>query len=147
MKLFSLLLLSGAVAAGSHMWHTHQSARWLNDPDSYGAGAFVPAMMPREAQRDTVLIVAPIDCPRNAARTRRSQALAQALTRMRVPNEVKTNISFQWDVRDADAQANYKRTTAVLNDGPPIVFINGMAKAAPSPEEVADIVQHRQRGS
>jgi len=60
---------------------------------------------------------------------------------------VKTNISFQWDVRDADAQANYKRTTAVLNDGPPIVFINGMAKAAPSPEEVADIVQHRQRGS
>jgi len=35
----------------------------------------------------------------------------------------------------------------VLNDGPPIVFINGMAKAAPSPEEVADIVQHRQRGS
>jgi hypothetical protein len=49
MKLFSFLLLSGAVAAGTHMWRAHQSARWIDDPNSYGAGAFVPALMPREA--------------------------------------------------------------------------------------------------
>jgi hypothetical protein len=128
---------------GYQQWHTH---RHFDRPDGYGAGQFVHSSMPTQAARDTVLILAPVNCPANAERTRRSQALAQELTRRGIPNQVTLSIAFKVD-RTTDVQAENARTGALMEAGPPVVFINGMAKANPSPEEVADVFQRTRSGT
>jgi hypothetical protein len=56
----------------------------LHGVNTHAHGPFVAAAMPREAARDTVLIVAPIKCPQNAARYQKAEALARELTRIGV---------------------------------------------------------------
>jgi hypothetical protein len=142
MKLVQSVILCSTAVLGYHLWHVHRSSP-VPPPatDSYSAEGFVKTAMPQEAQGSAVLIVAPVDCPRNAARTRSALALAQELTRLGIASTMTTHVSFRWNTRDPDARASTDRAQAVLRDGPPVVFVNGMAKSNPSADDVARVLQ------
>lgn len=53
-------------------------------------------------------------------------------------------VSFTGAWRDDPAM---ERLQAVMEAGPPVVFVNGMSKANPSPEEVEEIFRRTRSGS
>ena len=142
MRLFKVLMLIGAVGAAYHLSHARTGFPAL--PDGYSPGQFVAAAMPQEASGNTVLIVAPVNCRANAARTQRANALADELTRRGIPNRMSTQISFRVSGPGAVDRTGMKATEAVLEAGPPVVFVNGLGKANPSPDEVAEVYRRTQ---
>jgi hypothetical protein len=132
------LLLVACVAVGvHHFWAKHLAAK--STPISYQAnpGEFIHTAMPSGAKQNTVLILAPLNCPSLAAK--RADSLAQQLTRMGIPNSRGNNFSLRVNNPSAEAQADMKRAGEVLQGEIPAVFINGMGKANPSAEEVAAV--------
>jgi hypothetical protein len=132
------LLLVLCVAVGvHHFWAKHQAV--MSTPMAYQAspGEFVHTAMPGGAKPNTVLILAPLNCPSLAAK--RADSLAQRLTRMGIPNSRGNSFSLRVNNPSAEAQAEMKRAADVLQGEIPAVFINGMGKANPSAEEVATV--------
>ncbi|TAK76624.1 MAG: hypothetical protein EPO12_16235 [Aquabacterium sp.] len=136
MSFVRILLLIGAVGLGWHEWQKHQAdkIRAVADAGTSATG-FVPTAMPTVAKRNVVLILAPIDCPSDAAQ--RADALASELTRRGIPNERGASFSLSLNDPNAEERAAADRAVAVLNGTIPAVFINGMGKANPSADEVA----------
>lgn len=130
-----LLILLAALGFGFHLWQQHQRAGTLTSAQA-SPGGFVPAAMPDGASPGTVLILAPVNCPSDAAQ--RADALAAALTRMGVPNVRGDRFALNFSNPSDEERAAADRAVAVLNGTIPAVFVNGMAKANPSAEEVAE---------
>jgi hypothetical protein len=132
---FAKLALVAAIGwGGMHLWNAHARAvldRELSAAaDSYG---FVPVAPPDGVPSDSVLILAALNCPSEQAQ--RADAMAKRLGEMGIPAQRANNYSITHVTRDQIPLIN--RTSAVLEGTIPIVFVNGMAKANPTVEEVA----------
>lgn len=130
-----LLLLVGALGLGWHLWQEHKSDKQMAEARSGSAAGFMTTAMPSVARHNVVLILAPVDCPSEAAQ--RADALASELTRRGIPNERSSSFSLSMDNPSAEQRAAIDRAVAVLNGEIPAVFINGMGKSNPSADDVA----------
>jgi hypothetical protein len=123
------------VAGGVHVWHGHQrsvAARQLEAlADSNG---FIPVQMPDGVPRDTVLILAPMNCPSDAAK--RADTLASRLSSMGIPNVRRNNYSIARVT--PDQMPGIQHAAALRDQGEiPLVMINGKGKGNPTADEVA----------
>lgn len=131
-----LLIVLAALGFGFHLWQQHQSSARLEAGASPSPGGFVDTAMPQGAKPDTVLILAPLNCPSEAAQ--RAEALAAELDRMGVPHVRGDSFSLNFSNPSEQERASADRAVAVLNGTIPAVFVNGRGKANPSAQEVAD---------
>lgn len=94
---------------------------------------FVPVQPPVGARPDTVVILAPLNCPRAGAR--RADALAKYLTEHGVPNLR----SAEYAVAGAGTDAMLMKATAAIATGTlPVVLVNGRGEDNPAPWQVVD---------
>jgi hypothetical protein len=129
-------LLFGAAAAlvSVHLWHAHQDAALARQLNMLSDGkGFIAVQMPDNVPRDTVGILAPVNCPSLAAQ--RADALARFLSARGIPN-VRTS-SYTVARPTPDMKPGLDAAFS-LSDDPPVVLINGRGKANPSAQEVVD---------
>jgi hypothetical protein len=137
MKVVKALMILAAAGYSYHAWQQHNHARELAGDFRYSSGNFRSVAMPDGAERNRVLILAPLNCPSTAAK--RADALAAKLDQMGIPNTRSNTFHLHYDTRSADERAAAQHASEVLGGEIPAVFINGMGKANPSPDEVAEI--------
>ncbi len=129
MNLLKYLLII-AVMVGAYK---HFSERFRGEDTSTSPNGFVPVQMPDDGKEDTVLILAPLNCPSDEAK--RADALAARLDEMGIPN--RRSSSYHVFNPRPERMGAVERATEIFRRGAPAVFINGMAKSNPSAEEVA----------
>lgn len=134
MSIVRVLILLGAAGLGWHVWQERRAGEQLAAARSPTTG-FVSTAMPSAARTNVVLILAPVNCPSEAAQ--RADALASELTRRGIPNQRGDSFSLSMNDPSAEERAAGERAVAVLNGEIPAVFINGMGKANPTADEVA----------
>jgi hypothetical protein len=135
------LLLIGLIAVGGvvRVWHGHERAVSARELEAIAdSNGFVPVQMPDGAARDTVLILAPLNCP--SAGAKRADALVARLNALGIPN-VRTN-QYAISTTTRDMQSGIKHAAAVMNGEIPAVMINGRGKANPTADEVAMEYRH-----
>lgn len=123
------------VAGGVHVWHGHQRAAAVRELEALAdSNGFVPVQMPDGVPRDTVLILAPMNCPSDAAK--RADTLAARLSAIGIPNVRRNNYSI---ARVTPDEMPGIRHAAALRDQEqiPLVMINGKGKGNPTVDEVA----------
>jgi hypothetical protein len=137
----TLLVAACASLIGAHLWHSHQQAVFSRQLQAMAdVDGFVPVAAPVNARPDTVVILAPINCPRAGAQ--RAAALAKYLTEHGVPN-VRSN---EYAVAGAGADARLMRATAAIATGTlPVVLFNGRGEDNPAPWQVVDEYRGVQR--
>lgn len=119
-----------ALLAAAAVW-------WWNGRTDMGPvspNGFVTATMPDGAPANTVVILAPQNCPSDAAQ--RAARLAQGLTDAGVPNILRSSYSVDIEDPTDEQQQGMERAVAVMNGEIPAVFVKGMAKANPTVEQV-----------
>jgi hypothetical protein len=128
------LMIAVLTGVAVHLWTTHQRSVFersvLATADTNG---FVAVQMPDGAPPDTALILAALNCPSAAAK--RADAMAKRLTEMGIPNRRSGSYSVAAATREQ--MPLLTRTSIVLQGEIPVIFINGMAKANPTVDEVA----------
>ena len=132
MALARLLILVGLIGFAWHWWGERRTA--VETAEATSPTGFVSAAMPAEATPNTVLILAPLNCPSDGAQ--RADRLADELTSRNIPVRRASRFSLQAEGGDEDLRARVDRSVAVLNGEIPAVFVNGMAKSNPSVEDV-----------
>ena len=132
MRTLKVLAAIAALAIGVHVWHgRHGLTRdMLALADSNG---FVPVQMPDGSARDTVLILAPVNCPSDGAK--RADALSSRLRELGIPNIRSSQYSVS-SLTQGNCEG-VKRAFAVMNGQIPAVMLNGRGKANPTADEVA----------
>jgi hypothetical protein len=131
-RTLKVLAAIAALAIGVHVWHgRHGPTRdMLALADSNG---FVPVQMPDGSTRDTVLILAPVNCPSDGAK--RGDALSSRLRELGIPNIRSSQYSVS--TLTQGNREGVKRAFAVMNGQIPAVMLNGRGKANPTANEVA----------
>lgn len=136
-------LLAAACAAllGVHLWHSHRQAVFARQLQRMAdVNGFVPVAPPANARPGTVVILAPINCPRAGAQ--RAAALANHLSEHGIPN-VRSN---EYAVTGAAADALLMKSTAAIATGTlPVVLFNGRGEDNPEPWRVVDEYRGAQR--
>lgn len=134
MNLTKFMVLVAALGGGYHLWNAHQHARLeralLASANSNG---FIEVRMPDAAPPHTVLVFAPMHCPKEGAR--RADAMARQLSAMGIPN-IRTS-EYRARGFSPDEKTLMDRTTAVLGGAIPAVMIDGKGKSNPTIDEVA----------
>jgi len=105
-----------------------------NQNDAQSANGFIPATMPAGANTNTVMILAPLNCPSEGAQ--RAILLEAQLTHLGIPNVRTSHYSINIKNPTQEQQDAVQRALNVLNGEIPAVFINGMAKSNPTIDEV-----------
>jgi hypothetical protein len=139
-----LLIVLGAAGFVFQWWkghagREHHGARAIamtqsTDGRQASANGFIDAAMPDGAKPGTVLVFAPVNCPSEAAQ--RADALAEQLTRLGIPTVRSSSYSASVTSPSAEQRERVERAVSVIQGEIPAVFINGMAKANPSVDEV-----------
>ncbi|MFZ1905336.1 MAG: hypothetical protein WAU56_08090 [Steroidobacteraceae bacterium] len=130
----ALVIAAVVLAGGAHVWQSHQRAAAARELQALAdSNGFVPVQMPDGTPRDTVLILAPLNCPSAAAK--RAEALAARLSKMGIPNVRRNNYSISNPT--PDELAGIKRAYALSGGEIPVVMINGRAKDNPTADEIA----------
>ena len=137
MNIFRLLILVGLVGASVAFWHKHSDGKALKAMAT--ANGFLPVPMPDGAARNTVLVFAPLNCPREGAQ--RAKALVQKLNDLGIANVMTDHYGAQVFEPNAETEAAYKRLNAVMSGEIPIVLVNGVGKANPTVDEVVSEVR------
>jgi hypothetical protein len=127
-----LLVVVALVAAGVHWWQAHSEEKALRALTT--AGGFLPVPMPEGAARNTVMVFAPLNCPREGAQ--RARAMVQKLNDLGIANVMMDHYGAQVFEPSPEAEAAFKRLNVVMTGEIPIVLINGMGKANPTVDEV-----------
>jgi hypothetical protein len=124
------LLVTAVIASVAYAWHQprHAVGRETSGDDPDG---FVAVATSTDAPSNTVVILAPRNCP--SAQAKRADVMAEQLSQMGIPS---TRLDH-YSVRTPMSQPLMSNTNAVLGGKAPIVVINGMAKANPKVSEVA----------
>lgn len=132
MRSLKILAAIAALAIGVHVWHgRHGLTRdMLALADSNG---FVPVQMPDGSAPDTVLILAPVNCPSDGAK--RADTLSSRLRELGIPNIRSSQYSVS-SLTQGNREG-VKRAFAVMNGQIPAVMLNGRGKANPTADEVA----------
>lgn len=128
MRTLATVLLAIALYGAYDWWHDRSAAAELAARTS--ANGFVPVEMPGGVARNTVLVLAPRNCPSEQAQ--RTEALVAELTSQGIP--VMRGDSFEFDVADPTPEqiAGIDRTITVFKSGAPAVFVNGMGMSNPT---------------
>jgi hypothetical protein len=130
-----LLIAVAVIGLSVHLWHVHQRNALAREMDAFeDSNGFVPVQMPNGAPRDTVVILAPVNCPSDGAQ--RADALARRLSALGIPN-VRSN-QYRASGVNLENRSNLERAVAVLKGDVPAVFINGKGKSNPTADEVTD---------
>ncbi len=137
MRYAAALLMAGVAL---YQWMKPDPMLAIASPDS--PGGFAEVWMPEQARPGTVLILAPQNCPSDAAK--RAEDMATQLTQLGIPNRVSSHASLSFRNIGEDEFAAVKRSETVLNGTIPAVFFNGMGKANPSVAEV--VAEFRRTG-
>lgn len=130
MRVLMILLLACGLYGGYQWW---QDRPGKVDMATVGASDFVQIEMPGGVARNTVLVLAPPNCPSEQAE--RTDALVRELTRAGIP--VKRDSGFDFDVANPTAEQieRIDRTVAVFKRGAPAVFVNGLGMSNPTVEQ------------
>lgn len=145
MRLWMILLLALGLVGGYNWW----SKRAPSGPTAITASSgvnsngFVSVEMPGDGTRNTVLVLAPPNCPSEQAQ--RAEALIQALKDHGIPVARGSSISFELTNPSAEQRAAVDRTIEVFKQGAPAVFINGMGMSNPSFAQVAAVYEETRR--
>lgn len=141
MNFLRFLVVIGLVGYGYNWWNTKATAE--SEAESRSPVGFVSAVMPDGARPNTVIILAPENCPSDAAQ--RADSLAIRLTQAGIPNT--RSASYSANIVDATKEQNaeIQRAINIIKDEVPAVFVNGMAKANPSFDEV--LIEYRRTKS
>lgn len=137
MNFLKLLIVVGLVGYGYHWWDGRSAAE--SEASLESPSGFVSAAMPNGARPNTVIILAPQNCPSDAAQ--RADSLASQLTQAGIPN-IRSS-SYATNIADPtkEQQAAVQRAVNVINGEVPAVFVNGMAKANPTFDDVVSEYQ------
>lgn len=139
MGILKLFIIAGALGFAAHLWNGSKeriaSASASASTEQISDSGFIRTVMVSGANPDTVLILAPPNCPSEEAR--RAADLSERLNRMGIPNVMGSSFSVSIQNPSAEERAGIDRAIAVFQSGAPAVFINSMAKSNPSAEEVA----------
>jgi hypothetical protein len=140
--LLVLLVAAAGVVYGHQLWRDHQHSVSRREALALADGnGFIPVQMPDGAQDNSVLILAPLNCPHEGAR--RADALAGRLRELGIPGVRSNQYSVSRITRSN--QADFNRAVVVMQDNVvPVVFINGRAKANPSVAEVVSEFRQQQ---
>jgi hypothetical protein len=140
MNVVKTCLVVGAVVAGICLWSVHAPEGGVSevvakatqriDSGKAGGHGFVEIPAPDGQADRGVIIFAPADCPSDAAQ--RAEALARHLSAQGVPYLRSQNAEFG----SLASQDEVSKVLSVMNGPVPVVFVNGKAKANPTPEEV-----------
>lgn len=128
MRVLVAVLLAVALYGAYGWWQDRSAEADLAARTS--PNGFVPVEMPGGVARNTVLVLAPRNCPSEQAQ--RTEALVAELTGQGVP--VVRGDSFEFDVADPtpEQMAGIDRAIEVFKRGAPAVFVNGMAMSKPT---------------
>jgi len=113
---------------GAYRWWTN--GHELSSMPESGAQSFIPVEMPEGSARNTVLVLAPANCPSEQAQ--RARALVAALKAQGIPVAESSSMDFDLDNPSPDQIAGAERAVAVFKLGAPAVFVNGMAMSNPT---------------
>ena len=94
------------------------------------AHGFVDIPMPDGVPARGVVVFAPANCPEDAGR--RADAIARHLESAGVPYRRSSSARYSHLASADDA----RRVMAVMNGPIPVVYVNGRARANPSPQDV-----------
>jgi hypothetical protein len=133
MRLLKFLAVLAIIGFAAHWWKGHQMR--VSTAAATSDSGFVKAVLVDGASRNTVLILAPPDCPSEEAQ--RASRLAERLTQMGIPYVMGSGFTVSSDDPSDEARAGMDRAVAVFQKGAPAVFVYDMAKSNPSAEEVA----------
>ena len=137
----TLLIATGALALGVHLWHSHQHAVLEGQLEAMAdVNGFVPVQPPIGPRPDTVVILAPLNCPHAGAQ--RAVALAKYLTEHGVPN-LRT-AEYRVAANGVDPML-LKATAAIATGTLPVVLVNGRGEDNPAPWKVVDEYHSVQR--
>lgn len=142
MRVIHLLAVAAVLGGTYHFWRSNDS---VATEAVESANGFVPVVMPDGAKPNTVLILAPVNCPSDAAK--RADMLARELTRLGIPNARGSSFSVDITNPTPEQRNGVERATSVFNTDIPSVFINGMAKPNPTASEAAAEYQRTRSGS
>ena len=133
MGLFRFLLFLAVIGFAAHWWKDRHTSS-VAPAEAANPSGFVQAAMPDGAPPNTIVILAPHNCPSDGAQ--RADSLARELEGRRIPVLRSSNYTASSDGSDAEGRASLDRALSILNGEIPAVFVNGMAKANPSVQEV-----------
>ncbi|TDK29179.1 hypothetical protein [Luteimonas terrae] len=125
-----MILLFACGLYGAYQWWQDRSPPGTAAFDTAG---FVAVEMPGGVARNTVLVLAPPNCPSEQAQ--RTEALVRELTRAGIP--IKRDSGFDFDIANPTAEQieRIDRTVAVFKRGAPAVFVNGLGMSNPTVEQ------------
>ena len=141
MNVVKTCLAVGAVVAGICLWSAYapegsvsevvaKATKRIDSGKAGGGHGFVEIPAPDGQTGRGIVIFAPVNCPSDAAQ--RAEALARHLSAQGVPYVRSQNAEFG----NLASQDEVSKVMAVMNGPVPVVFVNGKAKANPTPEEV-----------
>ena len=133
MTVLRMLCLAALLAFGLHWWQQQRT----EDRAIRGAtdvNGFLPVPMPDGAQHNTVLLFAPLNCPREG--TQRAVALAEKLTAAGIANVRTSHYGAQVYEPSDEQRSAFNRLDVVMRGEIPIALINGMGKANPTADEI-----------
>jgi len=130
----TLVIGLAVLAGGYRAWEGHQRGVEAHELQALAdSNGFVPVQMPDGSPRDTVLILAPLNCP--SAGAKRADALAARLTALGIPNARWNQYSIASPAKDQ--QTGIKHAFAIMSGEIPAVMINGRGIANPTADQVA----------
>lgn len=132
MNLLKFLIVIGLAGYGYHWWSGKSAVE--REARATSPTGFVSVAMPDGARTNTVIILAPLNCPSDAAQ--RADSLASQLTQAGIPNTRSNSYSASIADPTTEQTAAIQRAVKVIKGEVPAVFVNGMAKANPSFDEV-----------
>lgn len=139
MNVLKTLAAVAVIGAGLYLWDTRKPEGGVQAVAGAvaagvdrrgGGGGFVDIPMPDGLSSRGIVVFAPEHCPRDAGQ--RAEAMASYLAAQRVPYTRTSSANYN-DLASAEEAS---RVTAVMNGPVPVVYVNGRAKANPTPQEV-----------
>jgi hypothetical protein len=132
-KLLALLAVVGLAMAGVVAWDVMKpksSAQGAGGDRVFSSSTFAEIPLPDGVPARGVVVFTPENCPSEAAQ--RARRLMGRLSDHNVPYSQTSHAEFS----NLASQEQADRVTEVMNGPIPIVYVNGRAKANPTPEEV-----------
>lgn len=142
MRWWTLLLIAAGLAGGYNWW-SHRVPGGAQPPTA-GIDGFVAVEMPAGTPRNTVLVLAPPNCPSEQAQ--RADALIRDLTDIGIPVKRGSSFSFDLENPSQEQRAAVDRTVEVFRQGAPAVFVNGMGMSNPTTSQVVAVYRSTRRG-
>ncbi|MDH5821737.1 hypothetical protein QFW77_01840 [Luteimonas sp. RD2P54] len=124
--------MAAALFGGYRWWQGQEAEAAAAAPSPNG---FVQVEMPDGAPRNTVLVLAPPNCPSEQAQ--RAESLIAALDGQGIPVKRGSGIDFEVANPTPEQIAGIDRAVAVFRAGAPAVFVNGMAMSNPTASQAA----------